>query len=138
MSALTFCFFFGYVPTGSMEPVLKEGSFLLGTRIYSTLDEGDIIVFRHEGRFLVKRIAAMPGETADWYGDMMDSYGDADWPELRQEAQEVKVPRDCYFVLGDNRGNSFDSRYWKHPFVEKDDIVAKVLLPDGQRGQTKK
>ena len=33
-----------------MEPVLKEGSFLLGTRIYSTLDEGDIIVFRHDGR----------------------------------------------------------------------------------------
>lgn len=109
-----------------MEPVLKEGSFLLGTRIYSTLDEGDIIVFRHDGRLLVKRIAAMPGETADWYG-LQEGRGNGP----RQALQSVEVPLNSYFVLGDNRGNSLDSRYWEDPFVRESDVVAKVLLPDG-------
>ena len=53
----------GYVPTASMEPTLKEGSFILGFRHYGKLKSGDIVVFKHEGAQLVKRIAAVPGES---------------------------------------------------------------------------
>ena len=55
-------FLFGYVPTESMEPTLKKDSYIVGTRIYSRLGVGDIIIFHHDGKLLVKRIAAEEGE----------------------------------------------------------------------------
>ena len=42
-------FLAGYVPTESMEPVLKKNSFLIAPRVYSSLEKGDVIVFRRNG-----------------------------------------------------------------------------------------
>ena len=56
-------FFLGYVPTTSMEPTIPKGSLILGLRQFGELTTGDIVIFRHEGQTLVKRIAACPGET---------------------------------------------------------------------------
>lgn len=55
---LRFVFLFGYVPTESMEPTLEKGSYVLGFRIYGELEVGDIVIFRHAGKLLVKRIVA--------------------------------------------------------------------------------
>lgn len=107
---MRFVFLFGYVPTESMEPTLEKGSYILGVRIYSELEAGDVIVFRHEGRLLVKRIAAVGGEMVERDGICM------------------AVPEGCYYVLGDNAGNSYDSRYWEEPFVREEDVVAKIFL----------
>jgi len=60
---LRFFFIFGYVPTESMEPTLEKGSYILGVRIYGELKTGDIVIFEHDGRLLVKRIAACSGDT---------------------------------------------------------------------------
>ncbi len=102
-------FLIGYVPTASMEPTLHEGSLLLGCRLYGELKTGDIIIFEHDGKLLVKRIAACPGET------------------IEHSSELLTVPVDCYYVLGDNAENSYDSRYWEDPFVDKAAIVAKLI-----------
>lgn len=102
-------FLFGYVPTESMEPTLKKGSLILANRIYGELQVGDIIVFTHDGKYLVKRIAAMEGDT------------------IERDGKAVIVPEDSFYVLGDNENNSYDSRYWEEPFVSKKDVKAKYF-----------
>lgn len=99
----------GYVPTASMEPTLEKGSYIVGYRFYSKLETGDIIIFRHDGNFLVKRIAAVEGDT------------------IEKNGASLTVPEGCYYVLGDNTDNSYDSRYWTDPFVREDDVVAKLI-----------
>lgn len=115
--------FWGYVPSASMEPTLAAGSCILGTRVVGELKTGDIIVFRHNGQLLVKRIAASPGE----------QIGPNDLACMSSEAQSmgtespITVPDGCYFVLGDNRTDSLDSRHWSDPFVRESDVIAKIF-----------
>ena len=104
-------FIIGFVPSESMEPTLEKGSMILGSRVYGELTTGDIIIFRHDNKLLVKRIAAVPNE------------------HIQVDGIEYIVPNGCYFVLGDNRDNSYDSRYWKNPYINEKDIVASVILP---------
>ena len=104
-------FFLGYIPTASMEPTLKKGSFILATRLYKDLNDGDIIVFERDGRLLVKRIMASGGEVVAQNGSML------------------VVPESCYYVCGDNTDQSYDSRFWTDPFVRESSIVAKLIFP---------
>ena len=104
-------FFLGYVPTESMEPTLNAGSFVLGIRCFDEPEAGDIIIFRHNGAILVKRIAAKGGDT------------------IVHRDSPVTVPENCFYVLGDNAENSYDSRYWDEPFVSYEDVIAKLLFP---------
>lgn len=103
-------FLIGYIPTASMEPALPKGSFIIALRKYSELKKGDVIVFRRDDSLMIKRIAAVQGDTVC----------------IRDEA--FTVPQDSFYVLGDNEKNSFDSRFWEDPFVREDDILAKVFL----------
>ena len=95
-----------------MEPTLKKDSFILATRLYGNLKDGDIIDFERNGRQLVKRIAASSGEVVAQNGSML------------------VVPEDCYYVCGDNAAQSYDSRFWTDPFVRKSSIIAKLLFPE--------
>ena len=101
-------FFIGYVPTASMEPTLKTDSIFLGIRIVGSIEVGDIIVFQHDEKLLVKRVAAVGGDVIEHNG------------------QTLAVPENYFYVLGDNTEHSYDSRYWAEPFVKSKDIVAKV------------
>ena len=69
----------------------------------------DIIIFEHEGSTMVKRIAAVGGET------------------IEADGKIYTVPKGRLFVLGDNKQNSFDSRYWEEPFVDEANVIAKVI-----------
>lgn len=101
--------FIGYVPTESMEPTLKKGSIIVGSRFFGDLKVGDIIVFRHEEKMLVKRITAMQGDFVYHKGEL------------------VKVSAENLYVLGDNQWDSFDSRYWENPYIDKSDVLAIIF-----------
>ena len=109
IAAQVFLFASFRIPSDSMEPTLEKDSFILGSRIYGKLSTGDIVIFEHEGQLMVKRIAAVQGE------------------EIERNGIQITVPANCYYMLGDNSANSYDSRFWTKPFIEKGCIVAKLL-----------
>lgn len=110
LGLLRFVFFWGYVPSSSMEPTIHKGSFILAYRRFGKLKTGDIIIFRRRDRLLIKRIAACAGDEI--------SIGD----------KNTLVPDACFYVLGDNAEDSLDSRYWSEPFVSLCDVVAKLII----------
>lgn len=115
--------FVGYVPTPSMEPTLKTGSYIIGTRVYGELHRGDIVVFKKDGLLLVKRIYGCPGDVID--RSELRYMDDSPIPIFEEPV--ITVPENHYFLLGDNTDDSWDSRYWKNPFISAEDIVAKLV-----------
>jgi signal peptidase I len=103
---------------------------------------GDIIVFKAPPNVdpsvkdLVKRVIGLPGETiagrTDGHVYVNGNILNEPWlPKgLRTDPgfAPIKVPPNSYYVLGDNRPNSRDSRYFPTHFVQKKDIIGRVFL----------
>jgi signal peptidase I len=132
------------VPSGSMETTIMTGDRVIGSRLSYYFDEperGDIIIFHFPddptGKiYYVKRIIGLPGDIVDIRGGKVylnNSETPLEEPYIREpmtpeEPAHYEVPEGCYFMMGDNRNYSADSRRWKSKFVEKDKIIAKVLF----------
>ena len=122
---LKFVLLIGYVPSASMTPTLPERSLVIGCRWFEELQVGDIIIFERDAVLMVKRIAAVPGDSLDLRElTYMTSVPIPVWEE-----PVINIPENCYFVLGDNSESSWDSRYWEDPYVRLDDIRAKIWIP---------
>ena len=164
------------IPSGSMEPTLLIGDFLLVDKQglggdsaadplpHNDIRRGEIVVFHYPVEpsiHLVKRVIGLPGERIRLRGGQVfingteieepyavyrkgraDSYRDnfprlqspdpdvnsSWWMQMRGlvENGELLIPAGCYFVLGDNRNDSEDSRYWG--FVPRSAIVGRPAL----------
>jgi signal peptidase I len=114
------------------------------------IKRGDVIVFKYPeepGRDFIKRVIGLPGETVElrdkkvsingtpldeWYVHFLEPPGaSSEFREVtsfdvRERYGPVTVPPDQYFVMGDNRDNSQDSRYWG--FLPRDYVKGKALV----------
>lgn len=117
----------------SMKPTLFDREILLLTKNNRNIKRFDIIVLKFEGERLVKRVVGLPGEHLKYVNNQLyindnlieDSYSNAitisfDIKELGYEV----IPDNHYFVLGDNRSESKDSRFFG--VVDIDDVVGKT------------
>lgn len=113
-----------------------------GKVIYKTGDpqRGDIIVFKYpvdESKDFIKRVIGLPGETVELRDKVVYINGEpleepyvrhtsAAMMPVRDNFGPYKVPEGCYFMLGDNREGSHDSRWWGP--VKREKIVGKALF----------
>lgn len=125
-------FLITYIPSESMEPTLKTNQFVLNTRIHhQEIQRYDIVVFKQQDRLLVKRVIGLPGETLTIKGNHVSVQGKQTTEDFLKEpmlTEDMKcnIPEDQYFVMGDNRNHSYDSR--KFGTITKKDMVAIAKL----------
>ena len=129
------------IPTGSMEVTIPTGSRIISSRVhywFSDPERGDVILFEPPDGDIypyVKRVIGLPGETVTIIDGLVyinDSSEPLDEPYLKEipvgDFGPYVVPEGCYFVMGDNRNHSNDSRYWNNTFVPRDNVYAKALF----------
>lgn len=132
----------------SMEPTLSDGDYLLLNK-FSDIDRFDVVVFPppdNQDTQYIKRVIGMPGDTVEYDEDTLYLNGEpVDQPFLEEEGMvtddsyfmtgdftlptllgEEVVPEGHYFLLGDNRLNSRDSRSFG--FIEEEAIIGEVSL----------
>jgi signal peptidase I len=139
------------IPSGSMEDTVLPGDYILVNRFVfgptatgwerdllpvRDIDRGDLVVFMHPDepeRDFIKRVIGLPGETVEVReGQVRIDGRTLDEPYVnplyrsRQSHAAVQVPHGEYFVLGDHRNNSADSRVWGT--VPRDLIKGRAFL----------
>lgn len=136
-----FILFNARIPSSSMESTIMVGDRVIGLRFaywFSEPERGDIVIFRYpdnEEKIYIKRVIGLPGETVE----IIDGKVYIDGSEQPLQEDYVNgvptgnygpyvVPENSYFMLGDNRGNSEDSRFWTNKFVKKEKILAKAVV----------
>lgn len=135
----------------SMVPTLEDGELMLLNKIkYSISDikRFDIVVVNREDKLLIKRVIGMPGEKVEYKDDILyiDDKKVEEKFNKNSKTNDYKItetgyktiPKGKYFVVGDNRNNSEDSRIIG--LIDKKDILGKadfVLLPFSKFGAVK-
>ncbi len=131
------------IPTGSMENTIMPGNRLIGSRLSYLKDgpeRGDIVIFRYpdnEEELYVKRVIGLPGETVDvrdghiYIGGsevpLTEDYLKEEWTVATGD-YHFQVPEDSYLMLGDNRNDSWDARYWNNTYVQREKILGKAVV----------
>jgi signal peptidase I len=142
----------------SMKPTMESGNFLFASKVntwfYSNIDlmkqlnmdyqRGDLIIFSHQDRTLIKRIIAREGDEVllkdgfvyvnnkrlieDYLPEGIETRVPGKELRFFDEGKTMTVPPGFFFVLGDNRPDSKDSRYFEVRFVDRKKIVGIPVL----------
>jgi len=125
----------------SMEPNLHNSEYILVNKVDYMLhspQRGDIVVFNatpagEPDKDFIKRVIALPGERVAVRNSTVYINGHPLRESYIRERPnytfaERKVPRDDYFVLGDNRNNSYDSSKWTSTWLPRHDIIGKAWI----------
>ena len=127
-------------PTPSMENTFLVGEKVVTYRLaylFSNPDRGDIVVFPNpdnEEEDYVKRIIGLPGEVIEGIdGVVYINEKPLEENYLKEEMEKedfgpYEIPAGCYFMMGDNRNESLDARFWEHKFVDGDKIKGKAIF----------
>lgn len=121
-----------------MDPTLSDGEVMLLNKIgytFGKINRFDIVVVNYNGDKLIKRVIGLPNEQLVYEDDTLYIDGRKIEEDYTREVTEdfktvTKIADDCYFVMGDNRDNSSDSRVFG--CVPKEDILGEanfVLFP---------
>lgn len=129
------------IPSGSMEDTIMPGDRVFGNRLayaFHDPERFDVIIFKYpddESQLFIKRIIGLPGETVEirdgniYINGSQEPLEDVETKEpMNGSFGPYTVPEGCYFVMGDNRNNSRDSRYWENTFVSEDEILGEAFL----------
>ncbi len=135
---LNFVISIGSIKSGSMESTVMTGDIVIGNKLAYIAREpqrGDIIFFKHDKQVFCKRVIGVAGDEiafSDGYvyvnGERIDESTYLGEDIETNCTDTFIVPNDCVFVLGDNRENSYDSRFFDSPYISKKDIVSKILV----------
>ena len=130
------------VISGSMEDTMQIDDVYLGSRlsyVFGDPERGEIVFFKfpdNEEETFVKRVIGLPGEKIEIKDGKVyinDSTEPLYEPYLKETPRKedfgpVVVPEDSYFMMGDNRNHSSDSRAWNTFYVTRDELLAKAWL----------
>ena len=143
------------IPTGAMEPTIHNGDHIIARRVHD-IERGEIVVFKYpleQKTMFMKRVIGVPGDTIEIKAkhvlanghELVEPYAvhddevtypsDAHLPEpyrSRDNFGPVKIPPNEYFVMGDNRDKSSDSRYWGN--VPRELITGEAMWDIGRDG----
>jgi len=115
----------------SMYPTLNNGEILLLNKLDKDYERMDIVVFDYNKERLIKRVIGLPGERVEikeniiYINDVAIEDYDAN-VETKDYQLNITIPDGYYFVLGDNRFNSIDSRYIG--LISEDELIGTAAI----------
>ncbi len=119
----------GIVFGHSMEPTLKPYHLLVIQKFHFNIEANDIVIIKKKNQYMIKRVIGLPNDEVQIkeYPYINGNQFDNVWIENPGEITEVLLKENEYFVLGDNRQNSIDSRFSQIGIIERKEIIGKVL-----------
>lgn len=135
---LNFVISIGSIKSGSMEETVMTGDIVIGNKlayIAHSPQRGDIIFFHFQDQVYCKRVIGIAGDRiafSDGYvyinEENLDESSYLD-PDIETNCTSTFiVPENCVFVMGDNRENSYDSRFFDEPYIPESQIISKILI----------